>query len=313
MTALNHLLSAADVMAKKEQDLRNLITAAGSKPSSRPESQADGPSELSPVRSRDSTISQEEQIKSMIASDVRSFFMPNIPNIPMTTPAGPGFPLNVASLNERLRNSTGNVSYHTLPAVAHMPSLSVGSMSSASTSSLSSAGGNILPPKLPIHAHSPMQQMPNMSSGQHSNTQRVMQQVAPQRPPVFKCPFVECERKIWLRGFWNETDYLLHMNLHRCQWMLFSEYGDNYTPCRYIPTSYEDALAHLEHHIDHDTLPHVRADLSVKIPGESRRTLYFCPIQCCTSIPYCSKGTPNKAHIHQHIRKHLSQTGAVGH
>ena len=131
--------------------------------------------------------------------------------------------------------------------------------------------------------------------------------------PMYKCPFIECQRKVWLLGFCNRDDYDLHMNLHKCQWTSRSASGERrFIVCRYIPISYDDAVTHLEQHIECDAVPYLKPEERQTVNmSEVNRTIYFCSWQTCSSIPYCQKGTTNRAHIHQHIRKHLSLNGSI--
>ena len=123
---------------------------------------------------------------------------------------------------------------------------------------------------------------------------------------LLRCPFVECEKKAWFRGFALKEDYDFHLSLHRCQWTVISQDGAKFASCRFIPSSTDEAVSHLEKHIENDQLPQIRAaDNTSQVPGEARRTMYFCPIQTCSSDSYCRKGSTNKAHLLQHIRKHL--------
>ena len=125
----------------------------------------------------------------------------------------------------------------------------------------------------------------------------------------FKCPFVECRKKSWLLGFTTKSEFELHMSLHRCQWILQSNEDGYSLQCKYIPTSTKDAIDHLDQHIDHDDVPRIKSDNASS--NSNTRTSYFCPIATCTSVSYCSRGTTNKAHIHEHIRKHLSHNAFI--
>ena len=116
---------------------------------------------------------------------------------------------------------------------------------------------------------------------------------------IIKCPFRQCQRKVWLTGFPVVADFQLHMAFHRCQWMIRVDGGRRHQACSHIPLTTEDAVNHLEDHIENDALPQLRA-----IDG-SNRLLYFCPYQTCMSAPYTEKGSTNRSHVHQHIRKHL--------
>ena len=122
---------------------------------------------------------------------------------------------------------------------------------------------------------------------------------------VFKCPLSECRKKIWSPFFNTIDDYKMHMSFHQCQWSVESSNSGLYVTCKYVPSSTEDALHHLERHIDNDPLPQIRKEFKSSDDSNSKRSVYFCPIQTCVSQSYAEKGSCNKAHVYQHIRKHL--------
>lgn len=118
------------------------------------------------------------------------------------------------------------------------------------------------------------------------------------KPTPFRCSFQSCTSRVWLPGFQSSEERNLHMQLHRCQWLVWLGHS-RYKQCSYIPINEEDMTQHMEEHIAKDRIPALRRE------GENR-VLYFCPYQTCTSMPYAVKGAANKAHIVNHIRKHTA-------
>ena len=130
------------------------------------------------------------------------------------------------------------------------------------------------PNTAPIKRAAP--QLPTTNPFPPTTAAAVMQPLAmPTHRLVYKCPFSECSRKSWFEGFTTRADLEDHLKMHVCQWTIGCNDG-SFTPCRYIPSSHEDAGNHLEWHLSNDVIPKLKY-------------VTFKP-RCCLN--------PHVAHIH---------------
>lgn len=115
---------------------------------------------------------------------------------------------------------------------------------------------------------------------------------------IYQCQFSICQSKVWFPGFKTEKELHQHMKLHRCQWIYTDEEGKYAGSCTYIPFDDDDLERHLTGHLAND-----------RIPSDTRksRKVWYCPWEVCSSSSYANKGSNNRSHMVDHIKKHLAR------
>lgn len=125
---------------------------------------------------------------------------------------------------------------------------------------------------------------------------------------ALQCHYNCCKLKPWLNSFESQEDLQQHYDLHRydiffpirCQMLVVTTEG-SYKQCDFIPMNEQELINHMEMHIKRDASPSQVC--------ENGAVIYYCPFQTCSSISYSIKGTVNRGHLMQHIRKHCRLSG----